>query len=607
MYADKLYSERSVELKRIFYGCSGYIPLRVWNMVPGSDSVWIQPYELSIKESISYADTQILFYYLCDFSYYFNTVHYQFKIIKRCPSCIKCLHQVDKRNEVIILSLEFLFKLLFSIFSFIHDDLISDVFHLTLISEHGPAVDFSGAGISFNHSNHFYLTGVLSITNYVEWIRKEIKFCILPNVEGVIYSFEDSNETIAYGTIIMQNHIIIENCDVGYYKAYPNAFKFCQENGKWLTSSKKLCLKMCPPLLSDSLDFECSLNGKFANCSKPSIPETKAIQSCKPTHILPNGHEESATELFCQSNGTWNNQLYECTPSQLIIFRRVCGSVYSSHPLPTINAKKQLFGTAPWNVRIYRLNKNHNINYDLICGGSIIAPKLVITAAHCFWYTGILTNNISITDDSYKVATSEYDRYFTIDDNNFTLMMNVETIYLQEDYHDFFYAYYLAIIVLSNEISFSNSVTPICVDWNSKYHVLDGDKGKIVGWEGTEENKRSNVLIEASLTYIDQNSCRNFYTDGFKTFFTKDKFCGSTTLGHILSETLHNRNRTAIAISCGLASFDNKLKNVGYSKSCAVLAYRSDILHVLSECRHFERTGLGKVISEVNVTSNILV
>jgi len=75
---------------------------------------------------------------------------------------------------------------------------------------------------------------------------------------------------------------------------------------------------MCPPLLSDSLDIECNLNGKLTNCSSPSIPETKAIQSCKPTHILPNGQEEIATELLCQSNGTWNNQLYECTPCNCI-------------------------------------------------------------------------------------------------------------------------------------------------------------------------------------------------------------------------------------------------------------------------------------------------
>jgi len=42
------------------------------------------------------------------------------------------------------------------------------------------------------------------------------------------------------------------------------------------------------------------------------------------------------------------------------------------------NGKKALVGTAPWNVGIYQLN-NDNTNYELICGGSIIAPNLVIS------------------------------------------------------------------------------------------------------------------------------------------------------------------------------------------------------------------------------------
>jgi len=42
------------------------------------------------------------------------------------------------------------------------------------------------------------------------------------------------------------------------------------------------------------------------------------------------------------------------------------------------NGEKANVGTAPWNVGIYRLNKK-NVNYDLICGGSIISPNLVVS------------------------------------------------------------------------------------------------------------------------------------------------------------------------------------------------------------------------------------
>jgi len=42
------------------------------------------------------------------------------------------------------------------------------------------------------------------------------------------------------------------------------------------------------------------------------------------------------------------------------------------------NGEKSFMGTAPWNVGIYQLNQK-NYNYDIICGGSIIAPNLVVT------------------------------------------------------------------------------------------------------------------------------------------------------------------------------------------------------------------------------------
>jgi hypothetical protein len=77
-------------------------------------------------------------------------------------------------------------------------------------------------------------------------------------------------------------------------------------------------IETCPPLLSDSLDIKCTLNGNYANCSNPSIPGTIANQSCKSTHRILNGQEGIPIELRCQSNGTWNNQLYECTPCKYI-------------------------------------------------------------------------------------------------------------------------------------------------------------------------------------------------------------------------------------------------------------------------------------------------
>jgi len=60
----------------------------------------------------------------------------------------------------------------------------------------------------------------------------------------------------------------------------------------------------------------------------------------------------------------------------------------------------------------------------------------------------------------------------------------VEIIYLKEGYNrpTGFHAEDIAIIVLQNRVSFSNDVSPVCIDWNSKYNVINGDQGKVISY-----------------------------------------------------------------------------------------------------------------------------
>ncbi|CAI6343863.1 unnamed protein product [Macrosiphum euphorbiae] len=203
------------------------------------------------------------------------------------------------------------------------------------ISKSEDINDITGAGISFLHGSSYFLTGVLGLVHidtyykvpaftdikyHVPWIRgisnKHIilNSCVLPTVEGVVYSYKGSNDILSHGTLINRHRTVIENCELGYHKAYPNGFRLCLGKGNWLSNYDKLCFKMCPPLEADSLDIKFSHNSDYTNCSNLSIPGTIAIPSCKPTYAAPNGQEETPLELRCQSNGLWNKQLYRCKP-----------------------------------------------------------------------------------------------------------------------------------------------------------------------------------------------------------------------------------------------------------------------------------------------------
>jgi len=57
----------------------------------------------------------------------------------------------------------------------------------------------------------------------------------------------------------------------------------------------------------------------------------------------------------------------------------------------------------------------------------------------------------------------------------------VEIIYLHEYYNGVssFHDHDIAVIVLSNRVSFNSGVAPVCIDWNSTYNVPIGDRGKV--------------------------------------------------------------------------------------------------------------------------------
>lgn len=52
--------------------------------------------------------------------------------------------------------------------------------------------------------------------------------------------------------------------------------------------------------------------------------------------------------------------------------RSVCGRTVANS---TIDSR---FGTAPWNVGVYRYNDDEDV-YEMICGGSLIGTNLVVS------------------------------------------------------------------------------------------------------------------------------------------------------------------------------------------------------------------------------------
>ncbi|XP_060870753.1 serine protease 48-like [Metopolophium dirhodum] len=250
------------------------------------------------------------------------------------------------------------------------------------------------------------------------------------------------------------------------------------------------------------------------NCSNGVSIETSEV--CDGRKDCSDSSDE--TVALCARNEYRNN------------FSTDCGRVYINQET-IVNGQNATVGTAPWHAGIYRFVKNV-YNHEFLCGGSIISSNLVVTGARCFWYhRGMSSNIITNINGLYKIAVGKYDRNFSVIDNNFTQIMDVENIYLEKGGFFEFLANNIAIVVLKNRVSFSYYIVPVCVDWDEKYNVVNGDQGKIVGWGYPNNGSISPILSELSLPYINLSTCRKMYPNVSRVVLTFDKFCTASELG----------------------------------------------------------------------------
>ncbi|XP_063923125.1 uncharacterized protein LOC135137422 isoform X2 [Zophobas morio] len=270
------------------------------------------------------------------------------------------------------------------------------------------------------------------------------------------------------------------------------------EDGSW-SSTIGNCIKTCPPLYNTTiLKVQCSNTGDLYNENCVSATDgTLAKFQCSDFY---EDDTPNMNPINLCVNGRWNYQMPQCSPE--------CGKLRYD------NGKENYFS---WQATIYTTNK------DIICSGSLINEKVVLTAAHCVTDT---MSKLKPKDTFLVVVGNHYRSFKYAQDYQHSQISRVEDIFLLESKNTKTYSEDVAILIVKETFKFSERVQPICLNkvldtketFTEKYMFMNGYGYNIDKFAYPDTLKTVRIPID-SLT----NCTEKFVSNN--SFLNRNKLC----------------------------------------------------------------------------------
>lgn len=253
------------------------------------------------------------------------------------------------------------------------------------------------------------------------------------------------------------------------------------------------------------------------HCTDSAKPGTQARFSCLRGYYTTLADDQKISQ--CRADGHWFPLPQPC--------QQICGEEGPDNAPYIVGGTATNITKVPWHVGIYK-KSDANAEFVQQCGGTILGPKVVISAAHCFWDQ---FENKFEDRSVFRVAAGKiYRAYDDTRDTYFAQKFEINELHTWNGYNDRdgLYKDDIAVLILNRYIEYRPYIAPICI--NLEYEPEDravpaGSRGRAAGW-GLEQSggSSSNVLKIIELPVIDRTVCKHDLQHS-ADIVTGEKFC----------------------------------------------------------------------------------
>ncbi|EPY88065.1 transmembrane protease serine 4 [Camelus ferus] len=175
-----------------------------------------------------------------------------------------------------------------------------------------------------------------------------------------------------------------------------------------------------------------------------------------------------------------------------------------------VGGEKASVDSWPWQVSV-QYDKQH------ICGGSILDPYWILTAAHCF------RKHLDVSNWKVRAGSEKLSNFPSLP---------VAKIFITE--HNFMLPKEkdIALVKLQSPLTFSGTVRPICLPFSDEV-LAPATPVWVIGWGFTEQGggKMSDTLLQASVQIINSTRCNA--EDAYQGEVTEKMLCAGILEGSV--------------------------------------------------------------------------